>query len=240
MTYLNKQFRPITLPPTEGLPQPWLSWLNDLHRRVKNSGALSNDHTVLNPDFHWYGTTITSDGQACNPWAITSNGATFTSTPTAYTSTNNNADTGSKQYINLAITAGTGGNFEFHQQADNKLSRYQNKRVTLSSKVTNNNSDPVKAHFYVGVDTNASGTDDHVQTSGTFDLASGLNVPTASFDIPRIETDNQNNKVNIKLILENVTQPSDLDLHYIKDEFSSSPTVLNVDHSLEKYRIDNP
>jgi hypothetical protein len=249
MTYLNKPFDVLSNAPSEPkivdgdgkLTQTWQNWINDLKKHVFRSNSLKNDHNVLNPDFNHYGTTRSTDGEVCKPWQIKANGLTFTATPTAYTSTADNADTGSKQFINVDITAAAGQEFELFQKLTNQLSKYQKKSVTILAKVKNNGSFRLPIYFYIGVDTNNDGNDDFNSTSGRFFIEDNgiANTVTATFKVPEIAADNQNNKVTVRVSVGPISSPINFDILYVKDEFSDKPTVLQVDHTLEKIRIDN-
>lgn len=246
MTFLNKLFPNVTPPPVQGdfaggvtLPDNWTQWFNNLQQHVVGKQSLTNNATALNPDFHWYGTTRSTDGVAAKPWEVKANGLTFTATPTAYSSTTSNADTGSKQFINIDITGTFGGDFDFFQEIKNYSSRYQKQLVTMSAKFQNKGAASIPMYFYIGIDSTNSGSDDFVQTSAQFNLRPGVQQVAADFKIPPISVDNQNNTVTLKVVFPAVSAAIDFDVLYIKDEFSTTPTALQVDHTLEKFKIDN-
>lgn len=222
----------------------WQQWFNTLQDAVSSHNNLSNSALTLNPDFHWSrtvgNTPTTSDGEFVEKWNVTSNGSSFTITPTFYTSTTDNANTGSQRYVNVAIPTPGVNDFEIYQDFANKLSKYEDQQIAVSALIKNNNANRHNIKFYVGFDTNNDGTDEFSITSKVIRILDNQKESlTAVFNAPSIITDNQNNTVTLKLLLSDMSAAVDIDIFYIKFEFSDHFTPLIVDHIIEKVRIDN-
>lgn len=224
----------------------WQTWLNQIYDAVDNHGFLSNDHLVLNPDFHWsrtVGNTPTiGNGMFVEQWSVDVGGMTSTVTPTFYTSTINNAATGSQRYVNFDITAITSNNYEIYQEISNKLNKFEGKPISFSALIKNNGAKSIKLKFHVGFDIDNNGTEDVITESKAIFINPNVNraeLISATFFCPVESSDNQNNKVLIKIIIYDVTDPFEFDLYFIKPEFSKFITPLYVDQTLEKLKIDN-
>lgn len=222
----------------------WLNWFNEAHRTFEAHNNLINDALVLNPDFNWSrtkgNTPTTADGEFVEKWDVISNGMTFSITPTYYTATENSSLTGSERYVNVAITAFNSSDFEIYQSIPKRIAKFQNREVTISFAANNNNNSKVQAKFYIGFDTNNDGIDEYSASSKTVFLENGFDNFFVTIKTPAIAIDNQNNTVRIMMKLINISSSVDLDLYYIKPEFSNVMTALHVDHTLEKIKIDNP
>lgn len=224
----------------------WQTWLNQVYDVVDNHSYIPNDHVVLNPDFNWsrtVGNTPTvGNGEFVEEWNIDAGGMTSTVTPTFYTSTANNALSGSERYVNFSVTAINANEYVIFQEIDNKLNKFNGKPISFSALIKNNGSDSVKLKFHVGFDVNNDGTEDVISESKA--IFAGINAGKAellssTILCPTEPTDNQNNKVIIKMIVYDVSSPFDFDLYFIKPEFSKFVTPLYVDQTLEKLKIDN-
>ncbi len=224
----------------------WQTWLNQVYDALDNNAYLPNNHLALNPDFHWsrtVGNTPTiGNGEFVEEWDIDAGGMTSTVTPTFYTSTADNASTGSQRYVNFSVTAVNSNEYQIYQELPNKMSKFQGKSISFSALIKNNGTKAIKLKFHVGFDVDNSGTEDVVTESKamyTSINAGKAETMSATFLCPRESTDNQNNNVFIKLIVYEVTDPFDFDLYFIKPEFSTFITPLYVDQTLEKLKIDN-
>lgn len=224
----------------------WQTWLNQMYDAVDNHAFLPNNHLVLNPDFHWsrtVGNTPTiGNGEFVEEWDIDAGGMTSTATPTYYTSTANNAATGSERYVNFSVTAINSNDYQIYQEVPDKLNKFQGKAISFSALIKNNGTKTVKLKFHVGLDVDNNGTEDVITESKAIFVGANTNkaeLITATFLCPVESTDNQNNNVFIKMIVYDVTDPFDFDLYFIKPEFSKFVTPLYVDQTLEKLKIDN-
>lgn len=224
----------------------WQTWLNQVYSAVDNNGLVPNDHVVLNPDFNWsrtVGNTPTvGNGEFVEQWDVDVGGMTSTVTPTFYTSTFNNAKTGSVRYVNFNITAITLNEYQIYQNVGTKLNKFEGKTITFSALIKNNGTKSIKLKFHVGFDVNNNGTEDVITESKTVFVNPNSNkaeLITVTFQCPLESTDNQINKVFIKMIVFDATVGFDFDLYFIKPEFSKFLTPLYVDQTLEKLKIDN-
>jgi hypothetical protein len=221
----------------------WFPWFTTLHRNIQHLNTLPNNHLVLNPDFHWSrtkgNTPTVADGEFVEEWDVRSNGMTFSITPTFYTSTQPSSLTGSQRYVNVDITAVNSNEFEIYQQIANKISKFQNKKITFTALIDNKETFSFKIKFYVGFDTNDDGTDDVTAISKAVHINPGVQEVMVLVETPKITADNQANKINLKLLCFDLTSPIEFDLFFIKPEFSVITTNLLVDHTLEKVLIDN-
>lgn len=222
----------------------WQNWINRLHSFASPLAFLFNEALVLNPDFHWSrvigNTSTTTDGEFVEKWFVKSNGSAFTITPAFYTSTINNAETGSQRYINVSIPTPSSNDFEIYQSFPNYLSKYHNRKIVCTALLKNNNSNRHNLRFYAGFDTNNDGTDDYSVRGKTVRIEGDQKEQiTALLETPTINTDNQNNTVRLKLLLTELDSAVDINIFYIKFEFGLKPSDIVIDHILEKVRIDN-
>lgn len=221
----------------------WQYWFNNIFRSVDAHNALVNSHLALNPDFHWSrtkgNTPTVADGEVVEQWNVISNGMTFSATPTYYTNTTFSSQTGSARYINLAITSANSSDFIFKQKIAKGVSSLQNKDMTFSLGIKNNDSNPIDGLFYVGFDLDNNGTDDYTTTSKKFSIKSGMQNLNLQLRCPKIASENYNNQITFALKLNNLINSSNIDLFYIKPEISGYKTPAYVDHTIEKLRIDN-
>ena len=224
----------------------WQTWVNQIYDAVDNHGFLPNDHVVLNPDFNWSrtkgNTPTVGNGEFVEEWDVDVGGMTSTVTPTFYTATLNNALTGSVRYVNFDVTAITSNNYEIYQTIDDKMNKFHNKPINFSALIKNNGAKTIKCKFHVGFDTNKDGTEDIVTESRAIFINPNsikAELITVTFLCPTESSDNQNNRVYIKFIVFDVTDPFEFDLYFIKPEFSKFTTPLYVDQTLEKLKIDN-
>lgn len=224
--------------------QPWQAWLSDLVNIINNHSALNNEHVNTNPDFHWSrtkgNTPTTVDGEFVEKWSVKSNGMTFSVTPTFYSSTTYSSDSGSDRYVNVNISVFNANEFVLYQSLPKKLSKLQSKNITVSGKVKNNTANKVNCYIYIGFDLTGGGVDSYSARSKAILLESGDNNINVTIECPSISVDNQTNVVTVALKLYGITNAVNLDVLYIKPEISGAQTALYVDHSLEKYKIDNP
>lgn len=221
----------------------WSPWFTSLHRNVQHLNYLPNPHLVLNPDFNWSrtkGTTpTTSNGEFVEQWDVDAGGATFSITPTNYTSTTNSSGTGSELYPAIRISVTTANDFEIYQTSSNNIQKYQDKQLAFSIRIFNNNSDPVKAKFKVDFDTDNDTVIDVTSESKAVYIQPGIQDIVMRVDTPVIATDNQTNTVYLKLVFFDLSGTPSLDLYFIKPEFATDSTPLVVDHIQEKVLIDN-
>lgn len=224
--------------------QPWQAWLSDLFSIINNHSFLCNDSITINPDFHWSrtkgNTPTNADGEFVEQWSVISNGMTFVITPIYYSSTLHSSLTGSDRYINIAITTINANEFSIYQKIPKKLSKIQGKKITVSSKIKNNNSVTVMCYAFIGFDLTGSGTISYSARSKSISLVEGNNDINVTIECPSISVDNQTNVVNIELRLYDLADVVNLNLNYVKVELSDTPTSLQVEHALEKFKIDNP
>ena len=181
----------------------WSRWFNRLHQYVKEFSFLSNDYLTINPDFHWSrtkgNTATTADGEFVEEWFVKADSVPFTITPTFYTSTTFSSDTGSQRYVNISIpTPDPAKQFDIYQQYPNYLSKFQNKDIAVSALIKNNNSNRNTVRFYLGIDTDNSGTDDFIAQSKSMIIDSDTTQLSSIFKSPVIDADNQSNTVTIK------------------------------------------
>jgi hypothetical protein len=225
------------------LGNKWEPWFTDVHRNLTNRNFLYSPHLNINPDFNWSrtvgNTPTTADGEFVEKWNVKANGMTFAITPTFYTSTAKSSDSGSERYVNVVISVPNSNDFEIYQTEANKISKYQEKKITFSAKIYNNGAAAVKAKFYVGFDTDNNGTDDESATSKIIYLKQGMNDIMALVETPEISIDNQANTIGYKLLLVDIPGTVNLDVYFIKLEFAEVSTNLVVNHVLEKVLIDN-
>ncbi len=228
---------------SNSLTNSWVPWHTSIHRNVQHLNYIPNPHLVLNPDFNWSrtkgNTPTTADGEFVEKWFVKANGMTFSITPTYYTSTTNSSDSGSERFVNVDITIVNSSPFILYQTFGNKLSKFQDKQLTYSARVFNNNSDVVKCKFQVGFDTNNDTTIDVTDESTVHYIQPGPNDIVMRVDTSKITADNQNNTVYLQFVLFDLTVAIDLDVFFIKPEFATDSTPLLVDHILEKVLIDN-
>ena len=224
----------------------WQTWLNQVYDALDNNAYLPNNHLVLNPDFNWsrtVGNTPTiGNGEFVEEWNIDTGGMTSTVTPTFYTSTANNSSTGSQRYVNFDVSAITANEYQIYQEVPNKLNKFQGKPISFSALIKNNGSSSIKIKFHVGIDVDNNGTEDVItESKAMFPAINAGKAETisATFLCPTESTDNQNNKVFIKMIVYDVSGAFNFDLYFIKPEFSTFITPLYVDQTLEKLKIDN-
>ena len=222
----------------------WQSWFDDVLRTINNHGFLYNDHLTVNPDFNWSrtkgNTPTVADGEFVEKWNVKANGMTFSITPTYYTSTQDSSLTGSERYVNVNITTVNSSDFIIYQLIPKKLSKFQGRKITLSAYIKNNDSNKLKAKFYIGFDLTGGGTDTYSAESKAVFVNPDSNEIFATIQCPKIDTDNQTNVITIAIKLFDLANPVDVDVYYIKPEISDSSTMLHVEHPLEKYKIDNP
>jgi len=222
----------------------WKNWFDSILQSLNNNTSLYNDHLVRNPDFNWSrakgNIPTTVDGPFVEEWYVKGNSMIFKITPTAYSSTQDSSLTGSERYVNISITSVNSNEFIIYQLLYKKLSKLQNKNITFSARVKNNTVNSVKAKFYVGFDMTSDGTDEFSASSGAVYINDDTRDIYSTVKMPKIPTDNLTNRVTIALKLFDLTNPVNLDLYYIKPEIADKPTMLHVEHPLERYQIDNP
>ena len=222
----------------------WQSWFNDVLQKLTDHSALSNSHTTVNPDFNWSrtkgNTPTTSDGSFVDGWSVKGGGMTYAVTPTGYTSTAGGSQTGSERYVRVVISTINANNFILYQTFPKKMSKYQGQKVTFSAKVSNANAAPVKCKFYIGFDMTGDGSDEYSASSKAIYVQNGDSTISATVECPKVSVDNQTNVVTMSLVLFDLQSAVNLNIYSIKSEMSNNATDLRVDHSIEKYKLDNP
>lgn len=221
----------------------WRDWLNSIHSFISTHSFLNNNSHTINPDFHWArvngGAPRTTDGEFMDNWFVKSNGSTFTITPTIYTNSYPSSQTGSKHYANINITTPTANDFEIYQSLPNYTARFQNKEISTQSLIQNNGSNRFTLRYYVGFDTNNDGTDEHFTRGKGIYVKPGINELGSLLKLPKVDDNNQNTTITLKLLATELNNPVDFNLFHVKFEDSDMPTPLFVDHTLEKLKIDN-
>jgi len=202
---------------------------------------------TLNPDFNWARDGITpvtqadGDNVAFNEqWYV--NGAagnTYTITPTAYPNNSTNTPTGSKYFINVAISdlVNTLTLYNVNYNSDfNSAQQIQNQKIVFSSYIKNNTNDAIALQFGVQLE------DLTTFSSKIVNLLPGFNfVAMPPIDIPDYSAlslpGNAFAQLQLKFIPNSVTS-ANVDISYIKAEISSLATNLTVNHIEQKVLID--
>lgn len=217
--------------------------------RVQLNDIVSRGFPTLtvNPDFNWARDGITpvtqadGDDVAFNEqWYV--NGAagnTYTITPTAYPDTSTNTPTGSKYFINVAISSLTNPLtlYNVNYNSDfNAAQQLQNQKVVFSSYMQNNTADPVAMQFSVQLE------DLTTFSSKIVNLLPGFNfVSMPPIDIPDYSAlslpGNAFAQLQLKF-LPSGGSVADVNIAYIKAEISSLATNLTVNHIEQKLLID--
>jgi len=223
----------------------WQTWFNQMYDSADNANILPNDHLALNPDFNWSrtkgNTPTVGDGEFVEEWNVDAGGMTSTVTPTYYTSTSNNSDTGSERYVNFDISGVTVNEYQIYQNLPNKLNKFNGKEICFSALIMNTGSNSIKLKFHIGLDVNNNGTEDVITESKAIFVSPGAQSQfiSGTFSCPSESTDNQDNAVFVKVVIFDASNPFAFNLYFIKPEFSKFTTPLYVDQTLEKLKIDN-
>jgi len=229
-----------------------LSHLYELYfSRVQNNInatlGIPNPSETINPDYNFIRTkgltpTTQADGddaEFVEQWNVVgaTGGNMYTLTPTAYPSDSSNL-LGSKNYVNVSITAMPTAPIYFYNvnySSDfNTAFKYQEKNLTFSAQISNNTSNRTKIRFSVYTD----GTGD-IYNSGAIFLDPGLNKISKNIQVGSLNP-GSGSFSQLRVLVDDLGGASaDFDLQYVKVEFGENPSLLGINHTLEKIRIDN-
>ena len=231
---------------SNSLNSNWQKLFNQMTNLQNVTEGYGNPSVALNSDFYWNTgvvSPITSDGLISEEWGIYSNaGASGTYTITKESVPANDLDqTGSLYYLRVQIHtytgAGDGADFYIYQrQTGNQfLRRYQNRNLSLSTRILNNLTDGFKVQLqYVpnydpSTETLSANVISVDQTTGFYSTT----VTTPSLSGKSVGA---GASADFRLAIFGV---GDVNLYYIKAEMCDKPTDLYIDHALEKTRIAN-
>lgn len=225
----------------------WQKWYQQATSVLNQSNFYGNPSVLLNSDFYWNAgilSPVTADNAVFSEkWNVTGSGTTTFSI--GYT-TYSNADSdniGSIYYAATSVTAysGADGSFNLYQTQSGAqfLRRYQNRQIMMSAKITNNNAAVLQAKFSLSFVYNTSPTE--VIQSGVLTIPQGINEIAGTLITNPLsgKTITGTPSVIFKLSFFGMTLPASFKVQYIKAELATVPTILYVDHALERSRIDN-
>jgi len=246
MTFLNKSYKLLSKPPIneEINSDSWKKWLSDLHDDFLNKSALHNPSLLLNGDFNFEPTLLTGAGDFAQRWNI--DGNNFEANPTTYASSIYSNETGSAQYFNIKGND-VGQNLVISQNQENKIATAQGKNLNFSLLLANKKTEtagskPLNIKFRLGYDHNGNGTVDEYHDSGNIIVpATESGKPqliNAHISPPTLNNDSRPNKLHY-IINVNSQSKTDFNIFNTKLETGVKPSILRIDHTLEKYRIDN-
>lgn len=232
----------------QSVKSEWQKWLQQVHNYVSANESYGNPSVLLNSDFYW-NDGVTSpidqgDGNGAffsEKWQV-QGAAVALYTLTRTTISGNSSDNiGSLYYMNVDVTSysGTVGDLYLYQQQDGSqfLRRYQNRTINMSAKIVNNGTTSIDLRYQLYYFYDPTDTVTPFQT-GTLQIKPGLNEISSALKIPLIGSTSIGASPYIQFRLV-ITQVCNFDLYYLKAEMSDLPSVLYVDHALERVRIDN-
>lgn len=226
----------------------WQKWMQQLTDNSNVNNYYGNPSVLLNSDFYWNRGIATPVTQGSGNGAFFSEKwqvqgaavATYTITQEAFPG-NDSDQIGSTTYIKVDAEDFTTGDFYLYQRQTGSqfLRRYQKRRLNLSLLAYNNTETATLLNFEVFYHfdpTNAT------YTGQAIFLQPGSNELAGVIDTPYIGDTavGAGAYVEFRLRFGNLgVNKANFNLTYIKAEMADQPTVLYVDHALEKTRIDN-
>lgn len=240
------RLRDVINPPSTGDSKK-LQYRSDNSNYMALQGVVdfSMPSVLLNSDFNFLstaGTTPTTQADGDNfefikQWDVVgATAANYTIAPTAYPN-NSSIKTGSKYFLHLAVTSFNGDPFYFYQRQLNTVRKYQNRPMTYSIYINNNQSETVavRCSIYSYFDTG-----DQLQEGGALYLKPGMNDLTSTINTISIKdkTIGANDYTEFRLnFIDLNSGTADLDIYWVKCEFGKTATPLNVDHYAEEARL---
>lgn len=224
----------------------WQKYLQQLTNASNVNNYYGNPSVLLNSDFYWNrGTTspvTQADGDGAyisEKWQVHGAGvATYAITQEAYVG-NSSDQIGSTTYLNVNVSAFAGGEFYLYQRQTGAqfLRRYQSRRLNLSMLAFNNQGSSTNLSlevFFFFDPFSATYTGQMILLKdGENELSDIINTPFIGDNAVGAGA-----YVEFKLRFGSVGA-ANFDINYIKAEIADEPTILYVDHALEKSRIDN-
>lgn len=226
----------------------WQKYLQQLTNAANVNNYYGNPSVLLNSDFYWNTGVSSPVTQADGDGAFISEkwqvhgaaAATYTIAQEAYAG-NSSDQIGSTTYLNVEVPAYTIGDFYLYQrQAGSQfLRRYQSRRLNLSMLGFNNQNKSVNLNLEVFFFFDPASITYTGQTilldENEFELSDIINTDFIG-----------NTAVGAGAYVEFRLRFGDLgngtanfDINYIKAEMADEPTILYVDHALERTRINN-
>lgn len=222
----------------------WQKWMQQLTDITNTNNYYGNPSLTVNADFYWnagVANPVSTDTFFSEKWQVVGAAvATFTLTQTAFAA-NDSDQIGSTTYIRVQVAAYTSGAFYLRQRQTGAdiVRRYQGRVINFSLLAYNNQSKSIKLGLEIFVFFNPSSTtfsEAVVQLDpGANELSSAINT-----DFLGSTAVGANPYVEFRLrFIDLVDGTADFNLIYLKAEIADQPTILFVDHALERTRITN-
>ncbi len=222
----------------------WQKYMQQLTDDANLNNYYGFPSVAVNSDFYWntgVASPITTDTYFSEKWLVFgAASATFTLTQESF-SPSSTDQIGSNTYINIDVSSYTSGDFYLYQRqnGDNMLRRFQGRLINYSLLAFNNqnktinlsleiffNYDPTSETFKQGIVQLVPGVNELAGSINTTFLGDRVIGAGAYVDFRFRFVDLIDGTANFNLI-------------YLKPELSDQPTILYVDHALERTRIDN-
>lgn len=226
----------------------WQKYLQQLTNSSNVNNYYGNPSVLLNSDFYWNRAIATPVTQAAGDgaffsekWQVQGAGvATYSIAQTAYAG-NDSDQIGSTTYIAVTVSSYSAGEFYLYQRQTGAqfLRRYQNRKLNLSMLAFNNQTASstltFEVHFFFDPTAETYSGQNLILGTAENEFAGAINTPL-------IGNAAVGAGAYVEFRLRFVTLNSgtaSFNIHYIKTEMADEPTILYVDHALEKTRIDN-
>lgn len=226
----------------------WQKWLQQLTTLTNVNNYYGNPSVLLNSDFYW-NTGVASpvtqaDGNGAffsEKWQVQGAAvANYSLAQTAFAA--NDADQiGSTTYIHVTVSSYSSGDFYLYQRQTGSefLRRYQGRLLNFSLLANNNQNKTIKLKLEIFFYFNPTSV---AYSEGTVLLNPGQNELSSAINTNFIGTTAVGASPYVEFRLrfsDLVDGTADVNLIYLKAEMADQPTVLYVDHALERTRIDN-
>jgi hypothetical protein len=227
-------------------------FFNSIYRSAYSLLNRSFPCILLNPDFNILsanGTAPITPAQGTNyevvsNWFLMNGGGSnnYTITPTAYSNVQY-AGTGSRYFLNINVPTLDSPlylynlNYSLTDQF-NSVGAYNRKKVTFSAIMKNNSSESQKARFNLYINS----TGQTVQGGGIFLQPNMMNEIVTTIEVPDLNNMpiTPGSYIQPQFSIEDIYgSPLDIDLYYLKAEFSNYATPLEVNHVLEQLTCTN-
>lgn len=226
----------------------WQKYLQQLTNASNVNNYYGNPSVLLNSDFYW-NTGVASpvtqaDGDGAfisEKWQVKGAGvATYTITQEPFAG-NATDQIGSTTYLNVNVSSYTSGDFYIYQRQTGSqfLRRYQSRRLNLSMLAYNNQNassnlsfevffffDPTSVTYSGQILMMAENENEIADIINTNFIGSTA-VGAGAYVEFRLRFGALNSGT------------ANIDINYIKAEMADEPTILYVDHALERTRINN-
>jgi len=226
----------------------WQKWFQQVNDRVNVNNYYGNPSVLLNSDFYWNRGVTSPVTQADGDGAYFSEKwQVFGASSADYTITKETFDgnspdqIGSTNYINVYIANYTSGSLYLYQRQSGAqfLRRYQQRVMNFSLQAFNNQNVSIRLllEIYFYFDTGHAS-----YSQAVFFLEPGENEISSIINTEFIGSNSVGASPYVDFRLNIVglnNNTADFDLIYLKTEIADQPTILYVDHALEKTRIDN-